>query len=158
MENKTVRIDASGADASLTSYKRVETTLWDMPCFVPRDLDASSGIMWATGDSAIMELDEFYTFRNLPNARSFLLSHPDVVELLREARPHLEECFGPQVDVMLAVIQEPREMDRMFAYIRTSLSAEEALAQLDHLDESWFLSRVGQVGAFFNFNLEFHEL
>ncbi len=105
-----------------------------------------------------MELGEFYTFRNLPNVRSFLLSHPDVVELLCEARPHLQECFGPQVDVMLAVTQEPPESDRMLAYIRTTLSAKEALAQLDCLDESWFLSRVRQVGAFFNFNLEFHEL
>ncbi len=158
MRDDIATIDLSDTEASLTQYQRVDGMPWSGECIVVWEPDASSDIIWATGDSAIMELDEFYTFRNLPNARTFLLSHPDVVELLREARPHLQECFGQQVDVMLAVIQEPRDVDRMFAYIRTSLSAEEALAQLDHLDESWFLSRVGKVGAFFNFSLEFHEL
>ena len=102
-----------------------------------------------------MDNDMFYTLRGTDTIICFLASHPDVAELLLEARAHLKRCFGKQIKVTLEVVQE-YDAYRMWAYIHTT-SVADAMAQLDHLDESWFLDRIRQTGALFNFNLVFGD-
>jgi hypothetical protein len=82
-------------------------------------------------------------------------THPGLIEVLMEAWPYLSKHFGPHPMVSLEVVHDPTspDVDQLFAYIHTSLAADEALDKLDELDEEWFLSRADKVGALFNFNL-----
>jgi len=107
--------------------------------------------------SRLRRLGEFYSFRDMPPVRRFLRAHPQLTEVLLEAHAHLQKCFGPDPQVALEVVSDPEAEgpDELFAYILTSLPADEALARLDRLDEEWFLDQLDRVGTFFNFNLEF---
>jgi len=107
--------------------------------------------------SRLRRLGEFYSFRDALAIRGFLRAHPQLTEVLLEAHAHLQECFGPDPQVALEVVSDPEAEgpDELFAYILTSLPADEALVRLDRLDEEWFLDQLDRVGTFFNFNLEF---
>lgn len=101
------------------------------------------------------QLEEVYPFRNTEAVRRFLGAHPHLIEIILEAYPYLVKHFGPNPQVMLEVVRDPEaeRPEQLFAYILTSLDADEALDRLDRLDEEWFLDQSDRVGDFFNFNL-----
>jgi hypothetical protein len=88
-------------------------------------------------------LEEIYLFREATAVRRFL-------------QPHLAKHFGPAPQVALEVVSDPEAngAKQLFAYIRTTLPVEAAMAQLDLLDEEWFLGQLDRVNGLFNFNLE----
>ena len=102
-------------------------------------------------------LEEIYSLRDAATVRRFLHACPQLVEVLLEARVHLQKYFGPDPQVTLEVISDPEAegVDELFAYILTSLPVDEALARLDRLDEEWFLDQFDRIDGQFNFNLEF---
>jgi len=102
-------------------------------------------------------LEEIYSLRDAATVRRFLHACPQLVEVLLEARIHLQKFFGPDPQVTLEVISDPEaeSIDELFAYILTSLPVDEALARLDRLDEEWFLDQLDRIDGQFNFNLEF---
>jgi hypothetical protein len=89
--------------------------------------------------------------------RHFVRCHPEVIETLIEARPRLEEHFGPQVKVSLELVSDPEAdaTEQLFAYIVTSLPVDEGINRLDAFDEDWFLHQIDRVAGRLNFNLEF---
>ena len=101
-------------------------------------------------------LEEIYLFRNATAVRRFLQAYPRLIDVLLEAQPHLAKHFGPDPQVALEVVSDPEAnwAKQLFAYIRTSLPVEAALAQLYLLDEEWFLDQLDRVNGLFNFNLE----
>ena len=101
------------------------------------------------------QLEKVYSFRNTEAVRRFLHIHPHLVETILEAYPYLVKHFGPNPQVMLEVVRDPEaeRPEQLFAYILTSLDADEALDRLDRLDEEWFLDQSERVGDLFNFNL-----
>ena len=103
------------------------------------------------------QLEGIYSLRNAAAVRRFLRAYPQLVEALLEARVYLQKYFGPDPQVTLEVVSDPEVegVEELFAYIRTSLPVDEALAQLNRLDEEWFLGQLDRVGGRFNFNLEF---
>lgn len=108
-------------------------------------------------EAGIGEIEARYSLRDAPTVRQYLRDYPEVIEVLIEARPHLEEHFGTEVRVSLEVINDPEaaEIKELFAYIATDLSADEAVMRLDAFDEGWFLHYVDRVAGRLNFNLEF---
>jgi hypothetical protein len=100
-------------------------------------------------------LEEMYSFCDAAAVRDFLQTHPHLIEVILEAYPYLVKHFGPNPQVMLEVVRDPEaeRLEQLFAYILTSLDADEALARLDRLDEEWFLDQSDRVGDLFNFNL-----
>jgi hypothetical protein len=106
--------------------------------------------------SRLRQLGEFYFFRNVVAVRRFLRAHPQLTRVLLEARAYLQKHF-PDSQVVLEVVRDPEAEDwnQLFAYILTRLPVNEAQAQLDKLDEEWFLDQPEQVDNLFNFNLEF---
>ena len=88
--------------------------------------------------------------------RSVLEKYPFLVSLLLEAYVEVGNYF-PHSRVFLEVFDDPEVegMDKLFAYIRTPLPVDEALARLDKLDEEWFLDQLDRAAGRFNFNLEF---
>ncbi len=101
-------------------------------------------------------LEEIYLFREATAVRRFLQTHTRLIDVLLEAQPHLAKHFGPATQVALEVVSDPEAngAKQLFAYIRTTLPVEAALAQLDLLDEEWFLDQLDRVNGLFNFNLE----
>jgi len=101
-------------------------------------------------------LEKLLTLREPAIVRRFFLSHPSLIDFVFEAYPYIQRHFGNDTQVALEVVRDPEAAspEELFAYIRTSLPVNEAIARLDHLDE-WFLDQVDRVGGRFNFNLEF---
>jgi hypothetical protein len=97
-----------------------------------------------------------YLLRNATAVHRFLQAYPRLIDVLREAQLHLAKHFGPDPQVALEVVSDPEVDDskQLFAYICTSLPVDAALAQLDLLDEEWFLDQLERVNGLFNFNLE----
>jgi len=102
-------------------------------------------------------LERFYSIRSAAAVRRFLHSYPELLEVLLEAHIHLRRCFGSDLQVILEVVSDPEVegLEELFAYIHTRLPVAEAMAQLDKLDEEWFLDQLDRVDGHLNFNLEF---
>jgi hypothetical protein len=100
---------------------------------------------------------QVFSLRDSEVVQSFVADHPDVAEVLLEAKSHLVRCFGSNVRVSLRVLRDPEigEEGELVAYIETPLSVDEAQSRLDDLDDGWFLDQVDRVGDFLNFNLAF---
>ena len=108
-------------------------------------------------EAGIGEIEAIYAMRDAPRVRQYLRDHPEVIQVLLEARLCLEKHIGTDVRVFLEIVRDP-EADRdqeLFAYIVTTLSADEALRRLDAFDDGWFLKHIGNVAGRLNFNLEF---
>lgn len=101
-------------------------------------------------------LQQLYTLREREKVLWFLEKYPFLVSLLLEAYVEVGNYF-PHSRVFLKVFDDPEVegMDKLFAYIRTPLPVDEALARLDKLDEEWFLDQLDRAAGRFNFNLEF---
>jgi len=108
-------------------------------------------------ESALREIARLYEMAEPPAIEAFLGAHPVVVELLLEAWRHIDSCFAPAPQVRLELVQDPEDdaEPELFAYIRTSLSVEEALAKLRQFDDEWFLDRVHRVAGQLEFSVEF---
>jgi hypothetical protein len=108
-------------------------------------------------EAGIGEIETIYEMRDVPSVRQYLRNHPELIQVLLEAHPYLKEIFGTQVRVFLEIVTDPeaaREQE-LFAYIVTTLSADEAVRRLDDFDDGWFLQHVERVAGRLNFNLEF---
>jgi len=112
---------------------------------------------FVTESARLRQLEGLYLLRGSVAVRHFLRANPQLVSILLEAHFHLQEHFGPNLQVALEVVSDPEAtgQEQLFAYIRTSLPVDEALARLDRLDEGWFLGQLDQVDGLLNFNLEF---
>ena len=98
-----------------------------------------------------------YSLRDPARVKLFLHAHPQLKDVLIEARPHLQKHFGPDAQVFLEVVPDPEieGWDQLIAHIRTDHQPEEALHRLDQFDDEWFLDQLSRVGGQLNFNLEF---
>ena len=105
----------------------------------------------------LSQVQGVYESRDGARVTGFLRAYPVLIDLLLEALEHLERCFGPNPQVVLEVVADPDSegSEELFANIGTSLPVDEALEQLNRLDDTWFLAQLGRTEGRFNFNLEF---
>jgi len=98
-----------------------------------------------------------YTLRRPSETMEFLQAHPFLAPLLMEARGKIAQYFGPFPEVVLEVVTdlEAQGLVKMFGYIVTSLSPEEAGKRLRRFDREWFLSQLPRIGGLLNFDVEF---
>ena len=103
------------------------------------------------------KIARWYSVRDSGRIEDFVHQRPLIAKVLADAIDELPKYFGPQLDVELECVTDPEyeEDGQLFAYIRTSLPAEDALKRLDQLDEDWFLAKISQLDGAFNFNLQF---
>lgn len=103
----------------------------------------------------IARVETMYTLRNALEVKAFLVKHPNLMQLLFEAKEVLENFFGAtEIAMELVSDLESSNSKKLFAYVSTKLSPSEALASLDAFDEAWFLKQVNWVGDLLNFSLE----
>lgn len=97
-------------------------------------------------------IEEKYSVRLSPDVQRFLISHPAVADVLREAFPYLVRHFGQDFELAF-------ELDRydggkkLWAYVVTGYEVEEALDRLDNFDRAWFNNYYAQLDLSFNFHL-----
>jgi hypothetical protein len=110
-----------------------------------------------TREAQLHQLEEIYSRRQLAAVRRFLRTHPQLVDILLEAYVYLQRHFGPDPQVVLEVVSDPEveDWDELFAYILTSLPADQTLAQLDRFDQEWFLDQLDRTQGLLNFDVEF---
>ena len=93
-------------------------------------------------DERIASLADLYRFDDQEAVTGFLQQHDFLVDLLVEAREHISMHFGPDTPTALEVfydLDDEHEEPDLLALIETTLPPEEASAQLDRLDETWWL-------------------
>jgi hypothetical protein len=107
-------------------------------------------------EPALQSLKQLYIFRRPEGVFGFLRTHPFLVPLLLEAHGKIVQYFEPS-RVVLEVVSDPevQRLVKMFGYIVTTLTPEEAGEKLRQFDRGWFLLQVPRTGGLLNFDVEF---
>lgn len=85
-------------------------------------------------------LDKFYQFRDHSEVKNYIRHNSLLVNVLLEALAKIRSYFGEDSQIALEVVCDPEDGDtKLFAFILTSLSAQDALTQRDRMDEDWWL-------------------
>jgi hypothetical protein len=92
-----------------------------------------------------------------PEVDAFLTRYPFLVPLLRESVDPLRKIFGDQGMLSLTVETDPEveDWEYLVVAVRTTLSADEAQAQLDAFDADWWLNKLPHAQGKLLFTLEF---
>jgi len=79
--------------------------------------------------------------------KRFLAEHPGVTQVLLEAKKPLQDAFGKDIQVAVAVTSNPEIAagEFLLSSIQTSLSARQAHTRLDKFDETWWLDNAPRV-------------
>src|SRR5690349_6955044 len=88
----------------------------------------------------IDEVEHLYQIPEKEQARSFLAAHPELVDILIEARPHIERQFGRDAVVELRFsrhFEGDYERD-LLAMVQTPLEADTALDLWDRFSDEWW--------------------
>jgi hypothetical protein len=88
----------------------------------------------------IDDLQKFCRFADEDRIKQYLTAHPELVDLLLEARPHIELQFGRGTVVELRF---PRDYEgdyqgELLAMIQSHLDADDALDRFDKLWDEWW--------------------
>lgn len=89
---------------------------------------------------AAARLEELYSIEDPAPVWRFLYTHPHLAKILIDAHSYCEQFFGPDLRPRLQVVTDPeiRDWKQLFAYIYTSLAADEAVTRLSQLRQAWF--------------------
>jgi hypothetical protein len=99
--------------------------------------------------SKVDELEKVYRLADADKVKAYLGDHPEMIDLLLEARPHIESQFGPGAIVELRL---PRNEDgdfngQLLAMIQSGLEADPALDSFDRLWDRWWGNASGRPAA-----------
>lgn len=111
----------------------------------------------ANKESEIEQLAKDYQFKDYAAVRSFLSSHSELLMVLHQGHHKVKDIFGFDTEIALEVFTDP-ESDtgqKLFALIYTALPVDTALAQLERLDQEWWLEASIQANGFLNFDVEY---
>ena len=115
------------------------------------------GCSVCTFEPDVRSLEQLYSFRRQAEVLQFLEAHPFLVPLLVEAHSKIGDYFGSNPEVALEVVTDPEAIDdhELFAFIRTSLPADEAHDRLDRLGEEWWLDAMERAQGKLCIDMEF---
>jgi hypothetical protein len=92
--------------------------------------------------STIAKVDELERLYRLPDeekVKAYLSARPGMVDLLLEARPHIESQFGSDVVVELRFPRNEGDFDgELLAMIQSNLDADPSLDRFDRLWDGWW--------------------
>jgi len=94
----------------------------------------------STTSAKIDELVSFYQMPEAEKIQAYLAARPELVDILLEARPHIELQFAPDTVVELRF---PRDYEDdygggLLAMIQSHLDADAALDRFDRLWDEWW--------------------
>lgn len=123
---------------------------------LPRQTEEYAEI-YLLADRSIDKLLQWYKCRDDASIRTYLTNNPSLTKLLEEAGERIRKYFGPDVRVVLDIIKDS-EMDdheRLFVFVQTDLSVDDALGYLDELYEQWWLDALSTVQPKISIDVEF---
>lgn len=125
-----------------------------LPTSFEQSLAASSE---ANKEIEIERLAKDYQFKDYAAVWAFLNSRTELLLLLREAHHKIKTVFGYDTEIALEVFTDPESDDgqKLFALIFTALPVDEALAQLERLDQEWWLDAAERAKGLLNFDVEY---
>ena len=91
--------------------------------------------------STIAKVDELARLYRLDGekVKGYLGAHPEIVDILLEARPHIESQFGHDVIVELRFPRDEGDFEgELLAMIQSNLDADPALDRFDKLWDRWW--------------------
>ena len=88
----------------------------------------------------IGQLERLYRIPDVEKVRAYLTAHPDAVDILIEAYPHLERHFGRRVIVELRFPRgcECDYQGDLLAMLQSQSDADTALEQFDRFWDEWW--------------------
>jgi len=99
-------------------------------------------------------IENIYIFKNPEEIKMFLMSNDDLIQILLDAREHIQRVFG-QVPIYLELHHDPEEeWDELFIVIKTNYSPEKAVEFENKLFEEWFIEIISKVSGRLNFTEE----
>ena len=100
-----------------------------------------------------MNLIDFYNLESFKikgpeEVNTFLLGNTNLLSLLEDTYPHIEQHFGKGTSVILEVVRDPEipNSEQLVAYIQSDKEVEDALACLGRLDLDWWLEASASYG------------
>lgn len=108
-------------------------------------------------DRQIRRLRERYEFRENATVEDYLEKNPSLRGLLARAHNKIREYFGSDVHAVLEMVKgfEADDDERLFVFIQTELSSDEALDRLDELYDRWWLGTLSGVQPKLNIDVEY---
>ncbi len=106
--------------------------------------------------SMFVELRKQFELRDESGVRTYLRKYPFLLTLLLEAKTQVVRIFGEGTKAVLQISVDPNDLSaQLFIVIPTQLSAKEALALFDQLDQEWWLEATKRADFRMNFIPEF---
>jgi hypothetical protein len=85
------------------------------------------------------ELERLYRLSGADKVKAYLGTHPEMIDLLLEARPHIESQFGVGAIVDLRFPRNEGDFDgELLAMIQSNLDADPALDRFDKFWDAWW--------------------
>ncbi|PLS84759.1 MAG: hypothetical protein CYG60_16210 [Actinobacteria bacterium] len=108
-------------------------------------------------DGLIARLHEQYEFRDDVKVESYIEQYPSLSNLLTDAHDKIRKYFGSDAHAVLEMVKgrETDDDERLFVYIQTELSSDEALDRLDDLYEQWWLDALSGVRPKLSIDVEY---
>jgi hypothetical protein len=103
--------------------------------------------------SALRTLEQAYVLEDRSTIPAFIKRNR-LLEPLLEARGPLTSAFGEAAVKMLTLLEDDEGFVTLFCLILVPGGLEEARRALNSFDESWWLTRSGQVGGKLNFDFD----
>ena len=90
-------------------------------------------------------IEQRFELRSAGAVREFLLSRPDLAELLLHVPERVKGSFGPDARLVLDLRpdREGFESPELFACVVTGLPPEEAWGRMWELDREWWIDAAG---------------
>lgn len=128
------------------------------PYFTPRtasDDDLADIVSYI--DRLLGRLHERYEFRDDLAVEDYIEQYPSLYSLLTDVHDKVHEYFSLDAYAILDVVQDSEvdDAERLFVFIQTDLSADEALDRLDELYEQWWLDALSAVWPKLSIDVEF---
>jgi hypothetical protein len=98
-------------------------------------------------------LSGFYTVRNPTAVQEFLVARRPLFDLLFAALPKVKEVWGTDARTELELLYDPED-DSSSLVVHVLSNHPNTYAALDHFDEQWWLSRIGESEGLLNFSVE----
>ncbi len=105
----------------------------------------------------IDRLARLFVFRIPEAVAGFIREHGFLADVLEDAYVVAQRFFGPNPELILEVVADVEAQDdrQLWIFIRTGLSADEALASLEGLDQAWWLDAMPRTRGYLGIHLEF---
>ncbi len=105
----------------------------------------------------LSKIESLYNLRQPDEIQNFLTEFPLLRQVLETAHPTLQNFFGPDIQLDLALVHDPEVENwrTLVVYILTSLPVDDVLNHLARFDEAWLVHQPDVVQEQLSFNPEF---